>query len=289
MYGLFSKPPNLRVVPFTNGLFTNYLLCRVILHWSKWRSARSLSQIPKKVKPWNKMECFVSNIWQRVQSLKLTNQPLKIGKSPKKTNFCLPSLWIFRCKLAVNFMEGIYVIWSQVDKLWQDIFEIAVCFLCGPLPVRVTTRITTVFVLVGDSRDELLRSSRYIMSPRWWQRSGWLVGSLTNSWHLYLCNYITSCRHTQDYRRSRIGTGLVRHVYIWMYQVGTCIYDTQFAVVPLYPIYIDILSKAIGFLLLGNIWDSNMNPVGNSCIFSFKRWRGTVWKLRLTGLPEHSI
>ena len=197
-YGRLVSPLT-GVVPFSNGLFTNYLLCRVILHWSKWRSARSLSQIPKKVKPWNKMERFVSNIWQRVQSLKLTNQPLKIGKSPKKTNFCLPSLWIFRCKLAVNFMEGIYVIWSQVDKLWQDIFEIAVCFLCGPLPVRVTTRITTVFVLVGDSRDELLRSSRYIMSPRWWQRSGWLVGSLTNSWHLYLCNYIISYRHIYDY------------------------------------------------------------------------------------------
>ena len=140
--------------------------------------------------------------------------------------------------------------------------------------------------LVGDSRDELLRSCRYIMSPRWWQRSGWLVGSLTKSWHLlYICVIfwhidIYMIMHIYgDYRRSpTIGTGLVRHVYIWMYQVGTCIYDTQFAVVPLYPIYIYILSKAIGFLLLGNIWNSNMNPVRNSCIFSFK-W-GAWYSLR---------
>ena len=85
-------------------------------------------------------------------------------------------------------------------------------------------------------------------------------------------------------------TGLVRHVYIWMYQVGTCIYDTQFAVVPLYPnIYIYILSKAIGFLLLGNIWNSNMNPVRNSCILLFQMGGVVQFADRLTGLPTFHI
>ena len=146
--------------------------------------------------------------------------------------------------------------------------------------------------LVGDSRDELLRSCRYIMSPRWWQRSGWLVGSLTKSWHLlYICVIfwhidIYMIMHIYgDYRRSpTIGDGTCKACFIFgciklvlVYMIHSLQLYCCTQYIYIY-IYIYILSKAIGFLLLGNIWNSNMNPVRNSCIFSFK-W-GAWYSLR---------